>query len=109
MLFSQGMKNACNDNEPDPWQTFGNPFVHVDLMTKADNDTEPLSFITLAAATANVTRYLATKQNPPEREKRPANNENGDTTENRPDAHSEYVDKRLREITAWERRVSGKN
>jgi hypothetical protein len=31
---------------------------------EADNDNEELSFITLAAATANVTRYLFKEQNP---------------------------------------------
>jgi hypothetical protein len=71
----------------------------------ADNDNEPLSFTMLAALTANVTRYL----NPDKQE-----NENpsgkpdaGSADKKRSDDNRAYVDQRLKEITAWERKISG--
>jgi len=74
-------------------------------MKKADNDNEPLSFITLAAATANVVRYLETNKNEDEESKRDPAPSRGD--EQKRAEELEYVEHRLREIRAWERKISG--
>lgn len=73
-----------------------------------DHDNEPLSFITLAAATANVVRYLSKEQHPPQNDNRAANDESAQQSEKHPEADREYVEHRLRQIAAWERRISGK-
>jgi hypothetical protein len=82
-------------------------------MRHADNDnTNPWSSIGLQAALIvnklRVQAQLTEKQNPSQGEQRPANDEKGNAAEKRPAAHSEYVDQRLREIAAFERRASGK-
>lgn len=71
---------------------------------KADNDNDPISFISLAAATANVTRYLVKEQKPSDPEERESDREPGKVREQHPNANSEYVDQRLRELSAFERR-----
>jgi hypothetical protein len=74
---------------------------------KAHNDNEPFSFITLAAATANVTRYLVPdrKEDDQRRDKYTRAEQGKKQT---PDEECEYVEHRLREIAAWERKISGK-
>lgn len=72
-------------------------------MTEADNENEPLSFIHIAAATANVVRYLKLE----EQEQKPGNNktnprEGPDKSVNHDRA---FVERRLRELTDWERRI----
>jgi hypothetical protein len=74
-------------------------------MKQHDNDNEPLSFITLAAATANVVRYLQTdKQKNEECEREPAPRRRD---EQKRAEQLEYVEKRLRELRAWERKIGG--
>lgn len=72
-----------------------------------NNDNEPLSFITLCAATRNVVRYLAKKQHPHHNDNRPADDDGTKQPEKHPDAERAYVEHRLRELAAWERRISG--
>jgi len=72
---------------------------------KADNDNEPLSFITLAAATANVVRYLEpNKQKNEQREQDPAP---GNENEKKRSERGAYVEKRLSDLAAFERRARG--
>ncbi len=68
---------------------------------KADNDDEPLSFVLLAALTANVTRFLISNEK--------QDSENGDETSRREGAeqHEAYVAERLRNVEAFERRARG--
>ncbi len=51
-----------------------------------DNDNEPLSFLTLRAATQNVVRYLSTEDHPPRGEDRPADNKGDQKPEKNPNA-----------------------
>ena len=76
MLFSVGMKNACNDNDE-------------------------LSFITLSAATKNVTRYLDTS------EKHDGDGNDEADARKRAEQHKAYVAERLRNVAAFERRAAG--
>jgi hypothetical protein len=71
----------------------------------AHNDNEEFSFITLAAATANVVRYLdlAEKQN--EEPGGDSDRRQRDKGQRAPDR--EYVEQRLRDIAAFERSYSG--
>ncbi len=70
-----------------------------------DNDNEPLSFLTLRAATQNVLQYLQAN------EKKDGARESEPTPENRDEqkrgAHSEYVEHRLRDLATFERRAAG--
>lgn len=78
-------------------------------MKAHDNDNEPLSFITLAAATANVVRYLEPKKHESDAgERKPATS---DDDEKRSEEHRAYVEKRLSDLAAFERRAGrlGKN
>jgi hypothetical protein len=71
-------------------------------MRDADNENEPLPFRTLAAATARVLVNVR-KQNEERAEDRRANEpEKSDAERQR-----EYVDRRLRELSAFERRARG--
>jgi hypothetical protein len=74
-------------------------------MTKAANDNEELSFITLAAATANVTRYLGLDEKKNEQSESEPNPDRRD--EQKRESHSDYVAKRVRDIAAFERRIAG--
>lgn len=75
-------------------------------MKKAANDNEELSFITLLAATRNVTRFLNLDE--PENVKREHEPDGRDREEQETAKHREYVERRLRELAAFERRASGK-
>ena len=76
-------------------------------MKQHDNDNEEFSFITLSAATRNVTRYLQTDKKENEDSKRdPAP---GGADEKKRAEEREYVEHRLKEIRAWERKISGRN
>lgn len=79
-------------------------------MTKGthDNDNERFSFITLAAATANVTRYLVKEDQKPEKHERSPDHHSGKSKKDAPDKERAYIEHRLRELAAWERRISGK-
>ena len=70
---------------------------------KAANDDEPLSFISLAALTANVTRYLESN------EKQNSEDTNGANRRERTEQHETYVAERLRKIESFERRANGDN
>ena len=75
-------------------------------MKQHDNDNAELSFVSLAALTANVTRYLQTdKQKNEQGERKP---EPGKRDDDKGSEHRAYVEKRLRELAAFERRVSGR-
>jgi hypothetical protein len=65
-----------------------------------DNDDEPLTFIHIAALTANVTRYLGLNEKENEGSKGEPNP--SDTDNKRADDQRRYVEQRLREIAAWE-------
>lgn len=71
-----------------------------------NNDNEELSFITLAAATANVTRYLTPDEKHDEdRERQTARDR---AKKENAEREREYIEHRLRELRSWERRISGK-
>jgi hypothetical protein len=72
------------------------------------HDDDELSFITLSAATRNVTRYLTKEHKKQENEERPADANNGGDAEKHPDDQRKYIMHRLRELRAWERKLSGK-
>lgn len=69
-----------------------------------DNDNDPISFISLAAATANAVRYLIRENEKSGDKERDGDRKPGKTSEKHPDSNSEYVDQRLRELAAFERR-----
>lgn len=71
-------------------------------MRNADNENEPFSFQTLAQITARLLR-TDEKQN----EKRPDDAECSSGDQQRANQHREYVDRRLRDIAAFERRARG--
>lgn len=73
-------------------------------MGKYSNDNEELSFIALAAATANVIRWLTE----PSEEKKIETDDDANTNDQRekdPKADRYYVEARLRELRAWEKRI----
>jgi hypothetical protein len=72
-----------------------------------DNDNEQFSFISLAAATANAIRYL--RLNEKQNEERGGDTDAGNAEEERSKRHRDYVDQRLRDLAAFERRVSGED
>jgi hypothetical protein len=88
-------------------------------MTKGthDND-EPTRWTSIGWQALLITNrlrnhaQLTEEQNPGESDKRPADNERGKQTDNRPestpDADREYVEHRLNQLRAWERKLSGK-
>jgi hypothetical protein len=68
-----------------------------------DNDDEEMTFISLAAATANTLRYLKLDK----KEKQTTNHE-PNTKEDAGkavDHHRAFVERRLRELADWERRI----
>ena len=73
-----------------------------------DNDNEELSFVSLAALTANVVRYLEPEKD--QREQREREPDTGNRDEQKGRQHEEYVKDRLRELRAFESRYRlGKN
>jgi hypothetical protein len=72
-------------------------------MQNFDNDNELFSFITLAAATANVVRYLESgEQKKPHREREAQRTDND---EHKKEDQRAYIEQRLREISAFEERL----
>ena len=68
------------------------------MATHADNDNDPLSFLTLAACLRNVLEFLqADKQ---QDEERKDEKDAGDRTD-------DYIEHRVKEIEAFERRANG--
>lgn len=78
----------------------------VHTMRHNDNDpTDPLPFVTLAAATANVLRYLKLTK---EAEKYSAHKgERNRTQEDRNEQERDYIRERIREIERFEQRAKG--
>jgi hypothetical protein len=71
----------------------------------ANEDEEELSLLTLQAATRNVIRYLeACKE---EKKQSDGNAQPDRHEEQKAKDHSEYVNHRLRELAAFERRIDG--
>jgi hypothetical protein len=77
----------------------------VSTMKNFDNDNELLTFISLAAATANVTRYLGL--NKQKDEDACGDRDSRDAEEKKRHENREYIEHRLRELRAWERKISG--
>jgi len=75
-------------------------------MVRVTQDNEPFSFITLSAATRNVTRYLGLDEKKNEESEREPAPSRGD--EQKRAQELEYVEHRLRELRSWERRISGR-
>jgi hypothetical protein len=71
-------------------------------MMEHDNDNDELSFITLAAATANVVRYLQNSQDHQRDGERQTPRER--TEEEKAKDHSDAVEHGLRQIERFERR-----
>jgi len=83
------MKQHDNDNEPNPWSAIG----------------------LQAALIVNRLRcqaQLTEKQNPPENDERATGDKNSKTAEKQPDDERAYIEHRLRELAAWERKISGR-
>ena len=70
-----------------------------------EQDNEELSFISLAALTANVLRYLESDKQ--KQERTGDNAERGDADEKNSGADREYIERRLRDIAAFEKRAKG--
>lgn len=69
------------------------------------NQNEPLSFVSLAALTARVTRYLRPDEPMKDEEPRADTDAGAEQSDNkRASAEREYVNRRLREIASFERR-----
>lgn len=77
-------------------------------MKNFDNDNDKLSFVTLAAATANVTRFLRLDEKADEQS---GGKSNADRTQEQKDkAQRDYILHRVRDLAAFERRfISRKN
>lgn len=73
-------------------------------MARDTQDNEPLTFVTLAAATANVTRQL---QKQPDTD-RASDGEPKDREQQEEKTRAAYVDQRLRELAMFERRAAWK-
>jgi len=74
----------------------------IDMEGTHDNDDEPLSFVSLAALTANVVRYLEL-----DKQKEDAS-ERSDKDEKRANERLEFVNRRLRDLRRFEDRAGGK-
>lgn len=76
--------------------------VFVGTMKEDEHDDE-LTFITLQAATRNVTRYLGLKKQ--EDDKRSEDKKPGEAAKDRIANERAFVEHRLRELAEWERRI----
>jgi len=83
------MKQHDNDNEPNPWSAIG---LQAALILNK----------------LRVHAQLTEKQNPPENDKRATGDKNSKTAEKQPDEERAYIEHRLRELAAWERKISGR-
>lgn len=79
--------------------------MHVADM-KAANENEPLSFVTLSAATERVISRLQRNEN--EKIERPAEPEPGKDTSDKARDQLEYVERRAAEISLWEKKIAGR-
>jgi hypothetical protein len=75
-------------------------------MEGTNNDDDELSFITLSAATRNVTRYLQ----PNEKKDEPSNNETNasEDASKSVDQRRAFVERRLRDLDRFEDRARGR-
>ena len=75
----------------------------IDMEGTHDNDDEETTFISLAALTANVTRYLKLD----EQEKQTGNNKTdpGKGAGKSVDLDRAFIEHRLRQLADWERRI----
>lgn len=73
-----------------------------DTHDKITQDNEEFSFITLAAATANVIRFLEGSEQQKEDAQRDA--EQGGDTEKKREEKRAYIEQRLRDVAAFENR-----
>jgi hypothetical protein len=71
-------------------------------MRDADNENEPLPFQTLAAATARVLSQTKNQNDEGADDREPEQR-----SERRKEPNNEYVEQRLRELSAFERRARG--
>ena len=72
-----------------------------------DSDEEKLSFIHIAAVTANVVRFLKPQKKKDEESR--CDNENRKADEEKAERHRRYVDARLKELRSFERRSRGRD
>jgi len=70
---------------------------------KNDNDNEPFSFVSLAALTANVVRYLEIEKKETAHHESSSNDEEKHALE-----RLEFVNRRLRELERFEDRARGR-
>jgi hypothetical protein len=86
--------------------TYGTLMVCVESMREADNENDELTFVKLAAVTANVVRWLMqvdeNRKEDTGEDSKPSNQDERRDTE-----HEKYVATRCREIRAWEKRARG--
>jgi len=76
-----------------------------DMEGTHDNDNEELSFVSLAALTANVVRYLETDK---QKEDATDKSSSSDEEEKRAIKRLEFVNRRLRDLQRFEDRAAGK-
>jgi len=74
--------------------------------TQDNEDEDELTFVKLAAVTANVVRWLM-KVDEEKKEQRQRNTGSGSEEKKQTEEHTDYVDQRLRELAAFERRARG--
>jgi hypothetical protein len=77
-----------------------------DTHDKSTQDNEELSFISLAAATANAVRWLM-KVDEEKQEETGRDSNAGNANKQSPEDESRYIQHRLKEIAAWEKRQKG--
>ena len=89
-----GMKTSrtryANDNEPNSWSSIG---------------WQAAMIVNRLRCQAHLLELQTDKQKD---ENAPDNRERGDRREKNSDSHEKYVDQRLRELAAFERRISGR-
>ena len=77
----------------------------IDMEGTHDNDNEEFSFVSLAALTANVVRYLETDK---QKEDATDKSSSSDEEEKRAIKRLEFVNRRLRDLQRFEDRAAGK-
>ena len=75
----------------------------IDMEGTHDNDDEEFSFVSIAAATANVTRYLRLDKK--KDEERSEQQKPGNAAKDRVTNERALIEHRLRELAEWERRI----
>ena len=90
MLLNDGMKNACNDNERDPWTSLG--LATAMILNKLRCDAQLRELV---------------KFDEQEQKQSDGNAGSGSAEKQQAEEHAKYVETRLRELAAFERRASG--